>query len=1099
MIVKNKFQQGLFSDLETRHAFNIFHSNGLSLLIKELAKKLKNGSLSNPFQKEIIVIPNKKIKPFLVLELTKQLGIVANIDFITINELQDKVFGPSNLDPAFQPNNFVWSILNILQSDFIRQPEMKKLQNYIQDSGLKTYQLALKIADIFDQYLIYRPDIIQAWEKKQLLYKTIDEEWQQKLWLEFIRLYGNNHRLNEKQELSTWLQNTSGKEIHTSITRLWLYNITILAPFHLGLLQNLSCYIDVNLFFLNPSQYFWGDLSNERQILYVQKRLKKKKIKIDALNMEKGNSLLSSLGQTGKKYLNALYSNEYVQDFDLYKKPNPKSLLTYIQFDIFHLIDRGITAPKIEIDDNSIQIISTHTKLRELEILHNHLINYLANDNTIQASDIIVLCPNINEYLPYIDAVFSQNEFKLPYSIFNQPKNTPNTTIKSFLEIINLKNTRYELKEILAILEQPDIRTKFEIEENDFLLISNWLQKAKIRWGLGNNKNPELDIFSWKRGLEQLLLGYTINNDKEFYEDLLPCPEIEGLNALIFGRFLEFIDCLFNTIHDLQKPKPLANWIIILRNIVEKFLPATNNNHLEISHLLNAIDKMAQAEIISKNKHSIPFEIINAHLDKYFNQNEYFTSNLSGGITFAPMLAMRAKSFKVVCVLGLNEAAFPQPDFTNSFDLLEIAPQPLDRSIREQEKYLFLETIVSAEEKLYLSYQGQNIKDNSQVPPSIVVNELVDYICQGYFLTSTKNLSHKKQAVELKKQLITSHPLHSFSIKYFNKTNTNLFSYSQENLGIALKLQKNKWKTETKKSLPKIKKIKPKAEELTIKISELISFFQNPLKHYFYHKIQTKFVLKEELDIPNELFTLEALDKYLLYMGLIEEGISEENETKLYNILKSNLMLPLGSNGKLEYKKAAQNIIKLKEKFFRHCPKSIPKLSQNINEEITIGPKKIKLIGTISPIYQNSLVKVYPTDKLKPKYLLDLWLNHLLLENTGSLAFTFDKDLSINKVEKSKVILKKLVKIYLLGTENLLPFIPSVSYEFVKSKQKLNDDEALHKAKSKWDSEYNFDRENVYFNYYVSKADIFGDSTECEFFKKLAKEVFGPVLENIST
>ena len=128
------------------------------------------------------------------------------------------------------------------------------------------------------------------------------------------------------------------------------------------------------------------------------------------------------------------------------------------------------------------------------------------------------------------------------------------------------------------------------------------------------------------------------------------------------------------------------------------------------------------------------------------------------------MLPMRSIPFKVVCLLGLNDGRFPKTDHRSTFDLMNREFRPGDRSARDDDRYQFLEAVLAARSTLYLSYIGQSIRSNENIPPSVIVAEFLDILSALYGVEDA----------------VTEHPLHPFNKKYFIKSKeSRLFSYNQ--------------------------------------------------------------------------------------------------------------------------------------------------------------------------------------------------------------------------------------------------------------------------------------------------------------------------------
>jgi len=86
---------------------------------------------------------------------------------------------------------------------------------------------------------------------------------------------------------------------------------------------------------------------------------------------------------------------------------------------------------------------------------------------------------------------------------------------------------------------------------------------------------------------------------------------------------------------------------------------------------------------------------------------------------------MRSIPFRVVCVLGMQDGSFPRCPAPPSFDLMAKQPRTGDESQRDDDRYLFLETLLSARDRFYVELRRQSVRDNSPRPPSVAVSELL--------------------------------------------------------------------------------------------------------------------------------------------------------------------------------------------------------------------------------------------------------------------------------------------------------------------------------------------------------------------------------------
>jgi len=168
----------------------LFSGNRLEVLIDELAEIFRK-PLRSPLHKEIVVVQSKGMERWVSMGLARHLGICANTGFPFPNALLDEMCSRvlGNLPPSspFDPTILVWKILRVLP-ECIQEPPFEPLRNYLQGDQLelKRFQLAQRIANLFDQYLVFRPDLVLAWDQgrgsSSGARANDHEAWQAALW-----------------------------------------------------------------------------------------------------------------------------------------------------------------------------------------------------------------------------------------------------------------------------------------------------------------------------------------------------------------------------------------------------------------------------------------------------------------------------------------------------------------------------------------------------------------------------------------------------------------------------------------------------------------------------------------------------------------------------------------------------------------------------------------------------------------------------------------------------------------------------------------------------------------------------------------------------
>jgi exodeoxyribonuclease V gamma subunit len=478
---------------------------------------------------------------------------------------------------------------------------------------------------------------------------------------------------------------------------------------------------------------------------------------------------------------------------------------------------------------------------------------------------------------------------------------------------------------------------------------------------------------------------------------------------------------------------------------------------------------------------------IKAYLTGRLNNESIGYGFLSGGVTFCALLPMRSIPFKVICLVGMNNDNFPRDSRASGFDLIARHPRAGDRSRRFDDKYLFLETLVSARERLHISYVGRSSEDNSLIPPSVLVSELLDYLQQGYRLD--------------RPDLVTDHRLQAFSPAYFSGDG-KLFSYSRENLEAAV------GQVSSGKSTPAAfisRGLDPPSDEWRrIDLDGLARFFRNPARFF----LRDRLGLYLDPDLPHieerEVFSLEHLDRFLMAKELVHDGISGRDMLEAKAIHQAAGRLPAGSMGDAVFddlKSDAGELVERIEKLLKGG--SLEAL------EVDINVAGFSICGRLSGVTPAGRVAFHP-GKGSGASLLAAWIHHLVFASaathdrrTGDLTSYLvcrDKTWSFRPPENGPGILAALLNCYWKGLVRPLPFFPESSLAYAEQAVlKASRPEVARKAAlAKWGPQRYRNAFSECENPYVDLC--FGVSAGRpapldEAFMRLAVEIYGPLLD----
>ncbi|MFH0813983.1 MAG: exodeoxyribonuclease V subunit gamma [Pseudomonadota bacterium] len=1066
----------------------LFVSNRLELLSEKLAEVLKT-PLSSPLKKEIIVVQSKGMERWVSMELAYHHGIWANCWFpfpnAILHALFQAVIPDLSEDSPFEPEVMTWKIMKLLPR-YVDKSEFETIRNYLGDEGgdLKRFQLSERIAFIFDQYLVFRPEMLLAWEKGK------EDHWQAVLWRILVNEAERPHRASIREAFLNKIRQSS-INIHGFPERLSVFGISALPRFHLEVLSALSRFIPVNVFLMNPCQEYWGTIVSDREAKKITRRYSKKSSLPEALYLETGNRLLASLGMLGRDFFELVYGLE-AAEHDFFEGPDEGTMLSAIQSDILNLRERGGGDKKTMVGktDRSLQFHSCHSPMREIEVLYDNFLAMFEEAPELMPKDILIMTPDIEAYAPFIQAVFDtpvHESLRIPYSIADRSITGESHTFTVFMAILDLCGSRFGASQVLTILDSKPVQSKFGLSEAEVDLIKRWVEHTGIRWGIDQETRTQMDLpefaeNTWKFGLDRLLLGYTMpGGEEKLFQGILPYDNMEGDETQVLGNLLAFTEQLFSAVTSLDQPRSLTEWAGVLTGVLERFFLSDEEHEREIGVIRRTLNDLVGKQELSGFNEKIGLTVIKSYLRHRYEKEGFGFGFLAGGVTFCTMLPMRSIPFKVIGLIGMNNDAYPRQSKPLSFDLLAQHPQLGDPSRRNDDRYLFLEALLSARKKLYVSYVGQSIQDNSVIPPSVVVSELLDYIEMGFTTSGAAILD----------QAVAKHRLQAFSPEYFKKSE-KLFSYSEDNCQAA------RFSLEARKApMPFIAQglSEPGTEWRTVDVDALCRFFANPARFLLNQRLGIYLEERGAVISDKEVFDLEGLEKYELEQLLLEKSLLGYDLRKFFPVIKASGKLPPGTVGECLYERWRANVEDFTALVREHVAgKTLTPL------DIDLRVSGFQITGRIGTLFIEGLVH-YRYAKIKPKDLLKLWLQHLILTSRGADDYSKTSMLiGLNQkgaesvwrygpVGNSKETLKRFLEYYWEGLSQPLHFFPDSSWEYARLvlAKGRTEDQAISSARETWNgTEYNRgEGEDPYYQLCFGKIDPLDSA-----FKRIAKEIF---------
>ncbi len=934
--------------------FIALHGNRAEDLAQTVIDWLRRQPLG-PLEEEVVLVQSNGMAEWFKMELARRHGVCS----ATRVELPSRflwrtyrqVLGPRAVprDSPLDKLPMTWRVMKVLPT-LLDQPEFAPVKGYLRpDEPDRQLQLASKLADLFDQYQNYRADWLEAWASGQdILIQPdgssvpvpADQCWQPQLWRAILTTLAEaEHEAIRPRLHQRVLESLQGPDNYAGkvARRVVVYGMSHLPGAMLETLAALSRHSQVMLAVPNPCRYYWGDIIEGRELLKSQRRRQglRNKTELSSVALEDmhqhAHPLLAAWGRQGRDFIRQLdayddpeatrrnFSLPRIDIFDEVPEDGQTPLLNRVQNRIRDLEPLHDESAEITIspDDRSIIFQIAHSKVRELEVLQDHLLHLLDQESTqgkpLHPRDIVVMVPDIEVMAPAIRAVFGQyqrhDKRYIPFDIADLSAKSSNPIITSVEWLLRLPSQRCRMSELLDILEVPALAKRFDLEAEQLTRLTQWMAGAGIRWGLNLEHRQTLGLAACGEqnsawfGLQRMLLGYACGtltdlSDPQGWDDIEPYAEIGGLDAELAGTLAHLIKALTDWWSLAVQEATPAEWVQRGRDLIVSMFKAVDElDQKSLSALDDALTSWASACEQAGFDEPLDVSALRQAWIQALNVPSLERRFRAGGITFCTLMPMRAVPFEVVCLLGMNDGDYPRRTMNSDFDLMTMAGQlrPGDRSRRQDDRQLMLEALLSARRLLYVSWTGRSVRDNSEQPPSVLVSQLRDYLSAVW-------------GEDVVKQRTTSHPLQPFSRRYFED-------------GAALQTFAREWGTlhekdgkADKAAIPSLS-VFAQDPAVPLTLQRLTTFFRNPVKVFFRERLGVAFEDPDEDAPDEEPFEVKGLENYQLIKDQVQSwpdatqcaDLPEKIPTALQQLRRSGA-LPMEGFGDLKENELAQSL-----------------------------------------------------------------------------------------------------------------------------------------------------------------------------------------------
>jgi exodeoxyribonuclease V gamma subunit len=815
----------------------------------------------DPFESECIVVQGRGMERWLSMQLAQAHGVWANPQFLFPRRfLLERVFAPllgreaGDAEP-WDRDTLVWSIaaaLPALQS----RPEFADVRHYLQSdaTGRRRVRLARRIAELFDDYAIYRPELVRGWERGDA-----PVDWQAVLWRGLVERQGGEH-MGALVERCVERLVSPGEAPAGLPGRISVFGLHALPPLFRRAFEALGQRADVHFFIPSPAREYWADLRPERELARAEAQGRD----LFAEHLEGGHPLLASLAGASREFDDALAGLDEVDERAYFEDPlqEADTLLRRLQHDLLVL---GAARPAAA--DGSIEVHACHGPLREVEVLRDRILSCMADDPELRPDDFAVLTPDVDRYAPVVEAVFAGSDGlpALPLGVADRRPDRSHALVEAFFALLDVVRGRLSAAEMIDLLGRDPVRARFGLDGADLERVRDWVERSGIRWGVdaeqrGAWQQPEIELNTWRWGLDRLLLGYALGDrpSDAGLGDVIAAGDIDAGLAETLGRFVDFCETMFELREALARARTPAEHARELLEALERLLEVDDAAADAFQALRDALERIIANSTCAEFDERLALDAIRPELERALAAGAGPTPHgfLAGGVTLCELLPMRGLPFRVVALLGMAESAFPRREVRVDFDRIASRPRPGDRSRREEDRQLFLDALLAARDRLIVIYPGRSPSNGAERPASAVVEELVDWLERGHGIGRS--------------DIEVCHPLHAFSPAGFVEgADPRLHGFDPGACRAAASLvQPASEPPPFFSGVP----LPAREPERVVDVEVLARFLRNPSRHFLQAGLGV--LLKEaQAELPSrEPLELDALERWKIGDAALERG-----------------------------------------------------------------------------------------------------------------------------------------------------------------------------------------------------------------------------------
>jgi exodeoxyribonuclease V gamma subunit len=538
--------------------------------------------------------------------------------------------------------------------------------------------------------------------------------------------------------------------------------------------------------------------------------------------------------------------------------------------------------PALAPDDDSVQIHACHGRARQVEVLRDGVLHLLDADPTLEPRDVIVMCPDVESFAPLINATFGAGDVlnddeldplpadvrppDLRVRLADRSLRQTNPLLGVVSQLIELARRRVTVSEVLDLADQEPVRSRFSFDDDDLTRLRTWVSDSGVRWGLDAAHRAQfqlerLDAGTWHAGLDRILLGVALSEDgQELFGGVLPLDDVDSGAIDLAGRLAEFVGRIRVALDALSEMQTLEDWSSAISAAADALTAASERDAWQRVELDRVLAEVVQESAIAGRDASLTVSLpdMRALLDRRLQGRPTRANFRTGHLSICTLYPMRSVPHRVVCLMGLDDGAFPRKAPRDGDDLLLGDPCVGDREPRSEDRQMLLDALLAAGDHLVITYTGNDERTNIPVPPAVPVGELLDAI----------DATVSAQSGTPRDAVVIRHPLQPFDPRNFTAGALVLqrpWSYDRTAADGARALCGNRQPRE-----PFLCEPLPAQQGEVVELERLVRFVERPVRAFLHQRLGIT-VFEADDEIADALsLELDALQESRVGQRLLE-------------------------------------------------------------------------------------------------------------------------------------------------------------------------------------------------------------------------------------